>query len=74
MDSTNNQTQSKDQNKDNKQKEVLDTTGVKAPILDTRIKTDDVTATKGLTWADFGLCKELQLGIYEKGYENPSPI
>jgi len=43
-------------------------------VLDTRIKTEDVTATKGLTWAEFGLCKELQLGIYEKGYEKPSPI
>ncbi len=70
----NNQTQEKAQIQENKKKEVLDTTGVKAPKLDTRIKTEDVTATKGLTWADFGLCKELQLGIYEKGYENPSPI
>jgi len=70
----NNQTQEKQQIQENKKKEVLDTTGVKAPKIDTRIKTEDVTATKGLTWADFGLCKELQLGIYEKGYENPSPI
>ena len=54
--------------------EKLDTTGVKAPKRDTRVKTDDVTKTKGLTFADFGLSKELQLGIYEKGYENPSPI
>ena len=45
-----------------------------APKKDTRYKTEDVTATKGLTFADFGLSKELQLGIYEKGYENPSPI
>ena len=44
------------------------------PIRDTRIKTEDVTNTKGLTFADFGLSKEVQLGIYEKGYENPSPI
>jgi len=53
---------------------VLDVSNAVAPKLDTRIKTEDVTATKGLTWAEFGLCKELQLGIYEKGYEKPSPI
>ena len=47
---------------------------MKAPVRDTRVKTEDVTKTKGLTFADFGLSKELQLGIYEKGYENPSPI
>lgn len=27
-----------------------------------------------MSWEDFGLSKEVQLGIYEKGYENPSPI
>jgi ATP-dependent RNA helicase DDX6/DHH1 len=52
----------------------LDTTNLPVPKRDTRIKTSDVTATKGLTFADFGLSKELQLGIYEMGYENPSPI
>ena len=52
----------------------MDTKGVKAPKRDTRIKTEDVTATKGLTFADFGLSQDLQLGIYEKGYEAPSPI
>jgi ATP-dependent RNA helicase DDX6/DHH1 len=52
----------------------LNVDGVKAPKKDTRFKTADVTATKGLTFADFGLSKELQLGIYEKGYESPSPI
>jgi len=60
--------------KSSTQVEKLDTTGIKAPKRDTRVKTDDVTKTKGLTFADFGLSKELQLGIYEKGYENPSPI
>ena len=48
--------------------------GIAPPKRDNRIKTSDVTNTKGLTFADFGLSKELQLGIYEKGYENPSPI
>lgn len=59
---------------DDKKKTTLDTTGIPAPKIDTRVKTEDVTATKGLTWEDFGLSKEVQLGIYEKGYENPSPI
>jgi ATP-dependent RNA helicase DDX6/DHH1 len=54
--------------------EGLDTVGIKAPKKDTRIKTDDVMGTKGLTFNDFGLSKDVQLGIYEQGYENPSPI
>jgi ATP-dependent RNA helicase DDX6/DHH1 len=45
-----------------------------APPKDTRFKTEDVTNTKGLKFTDFGLSKELQLGIYEMGYEAPSPI
>ena len=59
---------------DTKQDNVLDTTGIKAPPKDTRIKTDDVIGTKNLNFSDFGLSKEVQLGIYEKGYEKPSPI
>lgn len=46
----------------------------KLPPKDTRVKTDDVTSTKGLTFKSFGLSNELQLGIYEMGFENPSPI
>jgi ATP-dependent RNA helicase DDX6/DHH1 len=45
-----------------------------APPKDTRFKTEDVTNTKGLKFSDFGLSKELQLGIYEMGFEAPSPI
>lgn len=41
---------------------------------DLRPKTEDVTATKGNEFEDFYLKRELLLGIYEKGYENPSPI
>jgi ATP-dependent RNA helicase DDX6/DHH1 len=52
----------------------LKSEGIAPPKRDNRIKTSDVTNTKGMTFADFGLSKELQLGIYEKGYENPSPI
>ena len=54
--------------------EGLNVEGIKAPNKDMRFKTEDVTATKGLTFADFGLSKEVQLGIYEKGFEAPSPI
>lgn len=37
----------------------LDTKGVQAPLKDTRIKTEDVMGTKGLTFADFGLSQDL---------------
>jgi ATP-dependent RNA helicase DDX6/DHH1 len=33
-----------------------------------------VTNTKGLKFSDFNLSEELQLGIYEMGFEAPSPI
>ena len=45
-----------------------------APQKDTRYKTEDVTNTKGMSFTDFGLSKEVQLGIYEMGFEAPSPI
>lgn len=54
--------------------EGLDTKNVKAPKVDTRITTEDVQGKKGLTFASFGLSQDLQLGIYEKGFANPSPI
>ena len=41
---------------------------------DTRIKTKDVTNTKGQNFDDYKLKIELLKGIYEKGYEKPSPI
>jgi len=44
------------------------------PAPDTRVRTTDVTATKGNQWDDYFLKRELLMGIYEKGYENPSPI
>ena len=34
----------------------------------------DVTATKGLEWEDFYLHRELLMGIFEAGFEKPSPI
>eukprot|EP00350_Pseudokeronopsis_sp_OXSARD2_P006430 CAMPEP_0170556204 /NCGR_PEP_ID=MMETSP0211-20121228/15766_1 /TAXON_ID=311385 /ORGANISM="Pseudokeronopsis sp., Strain OXSARD2" /LENGTH=398 /DNA_ID=CAMNT_0010866391 /DNA_START=12 /DNA_END=1208 /DNA_ORIENTATION=- len=46
----------------------------KNPPKDTRVKTDDVMSTKGLTFQSFGLDQSLQLGIYEMEFEMPSPI
>lgn len=34
----------------------------------------DVTKTHGKSFQDFGLKRELLMGIYEKGFEKPSPI
>jgi len=45
-----------------------------APAKDTRAKTKDVTETRGTDFEDFGLKKELLMGIFEMGYEKPSPI
>lgn len=44
------------------------------PKKDTRYKTEDVTQTKGLCFEDFCISEKLQLGIYEMGFEKPSPI
>lgn len=44
------------------------------PPADNRPKTDDVTKTKGHKFQNYLLKRELLMGIYEKGYEQPSPI
>jgi hypothetical protein len=44
------------------------------PEQDRRIKTDDVKAIKGLEFEDFHLKRALLKGIFEKGFERPSPI
>ncbi|KAI7737212.1 hypothetical protein M8C21_012312 [Ambrosia artemisiifolia] len=44
------------------------------PAADSRYKTEDVTATKGNEFEDYFLKRELLMGIYEKGFERPSPI
>jgi len=44
------------------------------PAKDTRVQTADVTATKGHEFEDYYLKKELLMGIFEKGFEAPSPI
>ncbi|XP_076457650.1 ATP-dependent RNA helicase me31b-like [Babylonia areolata] len=47
---------------------------LKLPPKDNRIKTTDVTNTKGNEFEDFCLKRELLMGIFEKGWEKPSPI
>jgi len=47
---------------------------LKLPPKDNRVKTTDVTETKGNEFEDFCLKRELLMGIFEKGWEKPSPI
>jgi ATP-dependent RNA helicase DDX6/DHH1 len=47
---------------------------ISLPAKDTRLKTTDVTATKGNSFEDYYLQRELLMGIFEKGWEAPSPI
>ena len=47
---------------------------LKLPNKDTRQQTEDVTATKGLEFEDFYIKRELMMGIFEAGFEKPSPI
>ncbi|KAK8974589.1 hypothetical protein V6N11_029295, partial [Hibiscus sabdariffa] len=47
---------------------------LKIPPPDTRYKSEDVTATTGNEFEDYFLKRELLMGIYEKGFERPSPI
>jgi len=47
---------------------------ISLPPKDTRMKTEDVTLTKGSSFENFYLKKELLMAIYEKGFERPSPI
>uniref|UniRef100_A0A8C4DA44 RNA helicase n=1 Tax=Dicentrarchus labrax TaxID=13489 RepID=A0A8C4DA44_DICLA len=44
------------------------------PPKDTRMKTSDVTSTKGNEFEDYCLKRELLMGIFEMGWEKPSPI
>eukprot|EP01067_Filipodium_phascolosomae_P000232 Filipodium_phascolosomae@DN119_c0_g1_i1.p1 len=54
---------------DNKWKSQL-----KIPPKDARTKTEDVTRTRGQEFEDYILKRELLMGIFEKGFETPSPI
>ncbi|RMD41015.1 hypothetical protein DV735_g4138, partial [Chaetothyriales sp. CBS 134920] len=47
---------------------------LKARPKDEREQTEDVTATKGLDFEDFYIKRELMMGIFEAGFEKPSPI
>uniref|UniRef100_A0A3Q0SU00 RNA helicase n=1 Tax=Amphilophus citrinellus TaxID=61819 RepID=A0A3Q0SU00_AMPCI len=44
------------------------------PPKDNRVKTSDVTSTKGNEFEDYCLKRELLMGIFEMGWEKPSPI
>ncbi|CZS98014.1 probable ATP-dependent RNA helicase dhh1 [Rhynchosporium agropyri] len=48
--------------------------GLTVPTKDNREQTEDVTATKGLDFEDFNLNRALLMGIFEAGFEKPSPI
>jgi len=47
---------------------------IHAPPKDRRKQTSDVTDTKGNDFEDFCLKRPLLMGIFEKGWEKPSPI
>lgn len=64
---SNNTTSGNDSNDDWKKK-------VRAPPKDTRVKTSDVTDTKGYDFETFIKKKELMMGLVEKGFEKPSPV
>jgi len=49
-------------------------TQLKLPPKDTRKKTSDVTDREGKEFEDFCLSRELLMGIFEMGWEKPSPI
>lgn len=52
----------------------MENTPKPVPKKDPRIRTEDVTRTKGNDFEDFYLKRELLMGIFEKGFEKPSPI
>ncbi|CAL8090867.1 unnamed protein product [Orchesella dallaii] len=47
---------------------------LKMPPKDRRVKTSDVTDREGKEFEDFCLSRELLMGIFEMGWEKPSPI
>ncbi|KAJ6223652.1 hypothetical protein RDWZM_002197 [Blomia tropicalis] len=47
---------------------------LKIPPKDNRVKTSDVTSTRGNDFEEFCLRRELLMGIFEQGWEKPSPI
>lgn len=53
---------------------MSDFSNLKRPEKDVRPQTEDVTKTKGNDFDDYYIKRELLMGIFEKGYEKPSPI
>ncbi|RKP07575.1 P-loop containing nucleoside triphosphate hydrolase protein [Thamnocephalis sphaerospora] len=49
-------------------------TQLNLPAKDTRPQTEDVTNTKGVEFEELYLKRELLMGIFEAGFERPSPI
>ncbi|KAJ3217610.1 DExD/H-box ATP-dependent RNA helicase dhh1 [Dinochytrium kinnereticum] len=47
---------------------------LKQPVRDARPQTEDVTKTKGNDFEDFHIKRELMMGLFEAGFEKPSPI
>jgi ATP-dependent RNA helicase DDX6/DHH1 len=47
---------------------------LQVPPKDPRMKTEDVTLTKGNDFEDYYLKRDLLMGIFEMGFEKPSPI
>lgn len=45
-----------------------------APPKDSRKKTEDVLSRRNVNFEDYCLRRELLMGIFEKGFEKPSPI
>jgi len=63
-----------------KQKIIVDFSGddwrnkLNTPTKDTREQTEDVTDTKGTDFESFMLSRSLLAGIFEMGFEKPSPV
>jgi len=47
---------------------------LRLPPKDLRVRTSDVTDREGKEFEDFCLSRELLMGIFEMGWEKPSPI
>jgi len=47
---------------------------LKLPQADTRIKTEDVISKKNIDFEDLHLFRNLLMGIFEMGFERPSPV
>lgn len=53
---------------------AADWSQVNQPPKDKRVKTTDVTATKGHEWEMYHLKDEILMGLVENGFERPSPV